>query len=83
MTARDLRWRAGGLVLLAAAGAAGVWADSHPAWGLPAFALAVAGAILLIQGRHVPLAFRVERGRHRHLPSILKARHRQRTRDQV
>jgi cytochrome c oxidase assembly factor CtaG len=82
MTARDICWRAGGVALLATAGAAATASGTldtdggNAAWALLIFTLAAAGAVLLIQGRHVALALRVERGRHRHLPSLLRARHR-------
>lgn len=73
MTGRDLAWRAAGAALIAAAAAVDL-AGAVP--GVPAFLLAIAGLVLLVQGGRAPRALRVERGRHRHLPVALRRRRR-------
>lgn len=82
MTGHHLRWRALGLSLLVVAGVISELHDTSQAdgatraWGLLIFAIAVAGAVLLINGRRVPALWRIERGRHRDLPGAIRARRR-------
>ncbi len=78
MTGRDFGWRAlgaalvvGSYVLLALAPP-----DVGTAIALIGFAAAIAGVVLLVQGKRVAAALRVERGRHRELPRAVHARHR-------
>ncbi len=75
MTRRDLAWRAGGLALFAAASGTrlidrsltGGASDSALAMllGLGGFLLAIAGVVLLVQGKRVPQSLRAEFRRHR------------------
>lgn len=75
MTRRDLAWRSGGLALLAAASGirlidrwmTGGASDSTLGMllGLGGFLLAIAGVVLLVQGKRVPQALRCEYRRHR------------------
>jgi hypothetical protein len=44
------------------------------------FALAMGGLILVVQGKRVAAAIRIERGRHRLLPTAIDARRRTRAR---
>ena len=76
MTHRDLAWRGAGLALITASAVIGS-ASSNPT-RLLAFALAVCGLVLLVQGRRVPAALRVERSRHRGLPQAIRERRRKR-----
>ncbi|MCW6536023.1 hypothetical protein [Sphingomonas lycopersici] len=80
MTVRDFAWRALGAQLVVAGYAASELAPpeaARPA-ALFGFAVAIAGAVLIIQGRRAALALIIERGRHRELPRALRARHRAR-----
>ena len=74
MTRRDLAWRLGGLALFAAASGIGlsnrsVASDTPGAidmlLGLLGFMLAIAGAVLLVQGKRVQIALLAERRRYR------------------
>jgi hypothetical protein len=74
MTRRDLAWRLGGLALFAAASGIGLsnrsMASDTPGsidilLGLLGFMLAITGAILLVQGKRVPVALLAERRRYR------------------
>lgn len=80
MTGRDLAWRAAGAGIIAGAAAVDLgWAAAagHRAvLGVPAFLLAIGGLVLLVQGRRVVRALRVERSRHRQLPIALYRRRR-------
>lgn len=78
MTHRDLMWRGAGLALVAVAGIARL-ADgtgAHSALTLLAFILMLLGVVLLVQGKRVPAALRVERSRHRMLAQAIRQRRR-------
>lgn len=77
MTRRDLTWRAGGFALFVAASAVGLVEHSPTdapdstfglLLGLIGFLLAIAGIVLLVQGKRVPQSWRAERRRHRARP---------------
>ncbi|WP_242137804.1 MULTISPECIES: hypothetical protein [unclassified Sphingomonas] len=76
MTQRDIAWRSLGVALFVAGAAIGVSSrlgeSSVP--GLAGFLLALFGFVLVVQGKRVPAAFRVERSRHRSLPQSIHAR---------
>ena len=76
MTLRDLAWRFAGVGILALAGAIGPGhlLGTSGASGLLAFVTALPGLVLLVQGRRVPAALRIERSRHRALPQALHRR---------
>lgn len=76
MTLRDLAWRCAGGGILALAGAIGPGhlLGTGGASGLLAFVTALLGLVLLVQGRRVPAALRIERSRHRALPQALRRR---------
>ncbi|OJU22422.1 MAG: hypothetical protein BGN95_09520 [Sphingomonas sp. 66-10] len=78
MTARDFAWRALGALLMIGSYAASALVPTAVAraTALPGFAVAIAGLVLLVQGKRVALALRIERGRHRELPRAIHARHR-------
>lgn len=85
MIRRDVAWRAGGLALFAAGCAVGLLDELVTPVGpaLPgavtgplSFAVAVLGLVLLVQGKRVPVFWRVERGRHRDLPAAIHLRRR-------
>jgi len=78
MTHRDLAWRAAGAALFALACLAGLagLAGATGKLGLPGFALALIGLALIVQGRRVAAALRIERGRHRMLAQAIHARRR-------
>ncbi|PZQ53307.1 MAG: hypothetical protein DI555_16835 [Novosphingobium pentaromativorans] len=82
MTRRDLFWRAAGAVLLVGATAAEQLAPGSGAFrGLLTLVLLVTaflGLLLLIRGKKMALALRIERSRHRMLPDLIRARRRQR-----
>ena len=87
MTLRDMMWRAGGLAMFGAACAIGFGnrladgsaADTGNAVpGLLSFGLAIMGIVLLIHGKRVALAWRVERSRHRNLAATIHARRQRR-----
>ena len=84
MTRRDILWRsAGAALILAGHAATGAAAEAVPRAdliGLSGLAVAGAGLLLLLGGRRVAAAIRVERSRHRELPgAIRRARRRQST----
>lgn len=81
MTRRDLAWRASGIVVFAAAATLGILSRGGDAavLGLPAFCLAVLGTVLILQGRRVPAALRIERSEHRALARAIHERRRQRS----
>lgn len=83
MTRRDLIWRGGGLMLFALACVLGMikQVDASGSLGLLGFALALFGMVMVIQGRHIPAALKIERGRHRDLPLAIHARRRRRSGD--
>ncbi|MGH6616562.1 hypothetical protein [Sphingomonas sp.] len=76
MTRRDLMWRGGGAAIFALACAAGLakGPDASASMGLLCFALALFGAVLMVQGKRVSAALRIERGRHRRLPQAIHER---------
>lgn len=84
MMLRDLMWRTSGAVMIAAgyfatfasARASGLTLIIAPA----SFLLAAAGLLLFLGGKRVPLALRIERSRHRYLPTAIHARRRARRR---
>lgn len=68
---RDMGWRAlGGALILAGYGMSGVPATAMPLLG---FVAAIGGLVLLVQGRRVVTALRVECSRHRGLPLAIHA----------
>ncbi len=81
MTRRDLAWRASGAALFAAAATVGFISrgGSAAVLGLPAFCLALLGIVLIVQGRRVPAALRIERSGHRTLAQAIHERHRRRS----
>ncbi len=87
MMLRDLMWRAGGLALFCPACAigfsnrlaeGGTSETGSTVPGLLSFALAIIGIVLLVHGKRVALAWRVERSPHRHLAAIIHAKRRSR-----
>jgi hypothetical protein len=80
MTHRDLKWRACGVAAFSAACAIGaiIGPDAASTPGLFCFALALAGAVLIIQGKRVAAVFRIERSRHRALAQSIHDRRRRR-----
>lgn len=83
MTRRDLLWRGGGAALFAIACAAGLarGSEAGASLGLLCFAGALFGAVLMIQGKRVSAALRIERSRHRGLPQAIQERRRRRAGD--
>lgn len=82
MTRRDLAWRGAGLAIFAGACAVSVANEAGSkggSLGLIWFALAFVGVVLIIQGKRVPAALRIERSRHRELPLAIHARRRRRS----
>ncbi|MET3825274.1 hypothetical protein ABIC16_000967 [Sphingomonas sp. PvP055] len=81
MTHRDMLWRGIGVALLAAGSVVAslerIGESSLP--GLVGFGFALFGFVLIVQGKRVPAAFRVERSRHKRLPQTLHARRGRRT----
>lgn len=82
MTRRDLFWRSAGAVMVGAgylatlaATDAGGAADIV---GLAGIFMAAAGLLFILGGKRVVLALRVERSRHRELPSVIHASRRSR-----
>lgn len=80
MTRRDIAWRGLGVALLAVAGIGEAWSggDAGQGMGVFGFALAVIGLVLVVQGRRVPAALRIERSQHRLLAQAIHARRRRR-----
>lgn len=78
MTRRDLFWRGGGAAIFAVACATGsaTGSSARPSLALLCFAAALFGAVLMIQGKRVSAALRIERSRHRELPQAIYARRR-------
>lgn len=81
MTHRDIAWRSFGAALFLMGGAIGLndrlGDSSFP--GLAGFLVALFGFVLVVQGKRVPAALRIERSRHRSLPQSIHARRRRRT----
>jgi len=85
MTVRDLRWRISGATLIAMG-----YALTHVAMkaagtadmlGLLGLLVAAGGLLLLLGGKRVALAFKVERSRHRELPGAIHHARQARQRD--
>ncbi len=78
MTPRDLIWRAagGGLIAAGYGVTRAVESAGGPAaiLGLFGIMVAAAGLLLLLGGKRIPMALRIERSRHRELPMAIKAR---------
>ncbi|MDY7524312.1 hypothetical protein [Sphingomonas sp. 10B4] len=83
MTHRDLFWRGLGaaLVVVAATVRLADGAGTHTGMMLVAFLLTLIGLVLMIQGKRVPAALRVERSRHRLLAQAIRDRRRKRSGD--
>jgi len=83
MSRSDQGWRSLG-VLLFAGGCGGSFAVRALDTGvgtalmLLCFLVTLGGVVLAVQGKRVPLAFRIEHSRHRNLPLILHLRRRNR-----
>lgn len=87
MTLRDVTWRAGGMTLFGIAcviglddrlGDGGASGTGTIVAGLFSFGLAILGIVLLVQGKRVALAWRVERSPHRNLAAIIHAQRQRR-----
>lgn len=76
MKRRDLAWRGLGVGILAVAAAIGPgeWFGTGVAVGVSAFVAALLGLVLIIQGKRVAVALRIERSRHRSLPQAIHRR---------
>ncbi len=72
----NLRWRLLGLMLFVAACACQLARPDGTSGGegIAAMLMAIAGALLLINGRRAILAVRIEAGRHRRLPAAIHKR---------
>lgn len=73
MTRRDALWRAAGGALMAGACAATQLGSRNSALSLLWFLVAIAGLVLLLNGKRVATVWRAERGRHRHTAERLHA----------
>lgn len=84
MTQRDLFWRTAGATLVGVGYALTRVATDASAdlVGIVGLLVAAAGLLLLLAGKKVVLALRVERSRHRELPGAIRASRRAR-RDQL
>lgn len=83
MTRRDRAWRGlgVGLVALAVIARVGYGDGARTELGVAAFLLCLAGLVLIVQGKRVPAALRVELGRHRLLAQAIRDRRRNRPSD--
>lgn len=85
MTVRDLRWRIAGATLLImghfVVDAATEAAGGADMLGLLGLLVAAGGLLLLIGGKRVALALKVERSRHRELPGAIRVARQARQRD--
>ncbi|WP_010184881.1 hypothetical protein [Sphingomonas sp. PAMC 26605] len=83
MTHRDLAWRSLGVALVVVAVAARIadGAGTHAGLSVIAFIMALIGLALIVQGRRVSAALRVERSRHRMLAQAIHDRRRRRSGD--
>lgn len=76
MRHRDFLWRGIGLGAFVTAGVVGI-ADRLAGGSLialPAFGVALIGLVLIVQGKRVAVALRIERSRHRGLAAMIHAR---------
>ncbi|MBP2276951.1 MULTISPECIES: hypothetical protein [Sphingomonas] len=82
MTPRDRAWRGVGAVAFLFAAGVGLAdrLDGGSLLALPAFGLALIGLVLIVQGKRVAAAVRVERSRHRTLVGAIRAQRAARTR---
>lgn len=78
MTHRDLAWRGIGVALVTVAISARIadGAGTNTAVSLLAFILSLCGLVLMVQGKRVPAALRVERSPHRMLAQAIRDRRR-------
>jgi hypothetical protein len=85
MTRRDRAWRSLGVALVGVAATARLaeGTGTYSGLSLLAFLLTLGGLVLIVQGKRVPAAFRVERSRHRMLAQAIRARRRQRSGDDI
>jgi hypothetical protein len=69
-----MAWRTTGVVLAAAGSLPGLLGRYYddPGLGLLGFVFAVIGLVLIIQGKRVPAALRIELSRHRMLPEAIR-----------
>lgn len=83
MTRRDLFWRGVGAALFVGAPclvplAATDGEGAHTALTMFCMAMMIFGLVLLVQGKKVALAWRVESSPHRMLPAMIRSRRRER-----
>ena len=78
MRHRDLVWRRVGVVAFVVALAIGFADRVDDGLKLLGFGVALIGLVLIVQGKRVAAALRVERGRHRLLAQAIDARRRRR-----
>lgn len=75
---RNLAWRAAGLLMVVAGYAANIACDPDKGFAslieLGGFLLMIAGLVLIVQGRRVGMALRIERSGHRALPLAIHSR---------
>lgn len=83
MTHRDRFWRGVGVALVVVASAVRMTqgVETHVGAGLAAFLLMLAGLVLIVQGKRVPAALRVECSRHRLLAQAIRNRRLRRSGD--
>jgi hypothetical protein len=83
MTHRDLAWRSLGVALVVVAVTARIadGAGTHAGLSVAAFILTLIGLTLIVQGKRVSAALRVERSRHRMLAQAMRDRRRRRSGD--
>ena len=80
MIHRDLVWRGIGMGAFTVAIAIGVADRVDGPLRLAGFALALIGLVLIVQGKRVAAAWRVERGNHRSLAQAIDTRRREQSR---
>ncbi|TPG54223.1 hypothetical protein [Sphingomonas glacialis] len=83
MTHRDRLWRGLGVALVVVASAVRMTEgfETQIGAGLAAFILMLAGLVLIVQGKRVPAALRIERSRHRLLAQAIRDRRHRRPGD--
>lgn len=76
MTHRDRFWRGLGVALVGVASTVRMTQgfETHIGAGLAAFILMLAGLVLIVQGKRVPAALRIECSRHRLLAQAIRNR---------